>query len=80
MTKTFTPNDVIRFIYGEIISAGEKKEFKDALNSNNDLSAFYLEMRDLMRSLNTIKKEPPHHVTDRILQFSKNYSLQVVPK
>jgi len=80
MTKTFTPNDVIRYIYGEIISAGEKKEIKDALNSNNDLSDFYFEMRDLMRCLNKIKKEPPVTVTERILQFSKNYNLQAISK
>jgi len=78
MTKTFTPNDVIRFIYGEVSSACERKEITDALISNSELGEFYIEMTSLKRSLNKIKREPSKRSVDKILQFSKNYNLHAL--
>lgn len=78
MTKTFTPNDVIRIIYGEVISVCEKQELLDALNSNSELYDFYCEMSAMKKSLSKIKKEPSKSSVDRILQFSKNYQPRAV--
>lgn len=80
MTKTFTPNDVIRFIYGEVISACEKREIMNALNSDSELYDLYFELTSVKRALNKIKKEPAKSSIDKILQFSKNYKLHALPK
>ena len=80
MTKTFTPNDVIRFIYGEIDSACEKNELINELNSNNELAEFYFEMKALNKSLNKIKREPSRNSISHILEYSKNFNTQTLSK
>lgn len=78
MTKTFTPNDVILYVYGEIDSPLEKKEIEDAMVMNSDLADFFYEITSLQSSISKIVKEPSAKVIDKILNYSKSYSLQAV--
>lgn len=78
MTKTSTPNDVIRYAYGEVITSSEKKNIENAIVSNSELSGLYFEVMAMQKSLNKIRREPSQKSVDRILQFSKNFKLHPV--
>ena len=78
MTKIFTPNDVILYVYGEIESPAEKTEIENALIMNSELADFFYEITSMKSSISRIVKEPSVRVIDRILNYSKSYNLQAV--
>lgn len=77
MTKTFTQNDVIRFIYGEV-SAEEHQEISHALICDTELADFYAEIADVKRSISKSRKEPSDRVVSSILAYSRANNLQTV--
>ncbi|HEX8548084.1 MAG TPA: hypothetical protein VF691_14075 [Cytophagaceae bacterium] len=78
MTKIFTPNDVILYVYGEIKSPTEKIEIENALVMNSELADFFYEITSMKSSISKIVKEPSVKVIDKILNYSKSYNLQAV--
>lgn len=75
MTKTFTPNDVIRYVYKET-TLEEKQEIQNVLLWNNDLASFYYEILQIKSSLEKVVYQPSSRVVDKILNFSKSYQMQ----
>ncbi|TAF02938.1 MAG: hypothetical protein EAZ14_04335 [Runella slithyformis] len=74
MTQTFTPNDVLRYVYEET-SAQENLLIEDALLGNSQLLDFYLEALEMKLLMNKISRTPHNRVVDKILDFSRNYNL-----
>ncbi|HEY8401772.1 MAG TPA: hypothetical protein VIK89_10940 [Cytophagaceae bacterium] len=75
MIKTFTPNDVIRFVYDEVTET-EKEEIKNAILSDNSLLNLYYELSATTVELEKIVKQPSEKVIDNILNFSRAFSYQ----
>ncbi len=75
MIKTFTQDDVIRFVYDEV-STEERSQMEELLLIDSSFQKLY---RSLMKTKVLIKKsalEPSENVIDRILNYSKSLSLQ----
>jgi hypothetical protein len=77
MTKTFTRNDVIRYVYNEL-NTKENKEIELAMLLDQDLAEEFYELSKVKRALNKIVKEPSKRVIDTILNYSKSLSLRTV--
>jgi hypothetical protein len=72
MTKTFTQNDVLRYVYDEV-SHEEKKEIECALLFDESLSEFYSDIADLKRAINKTTKHPSNRVIQNILNYSQSF-------
>ena len=75
MTKTFTQDDVIRYIYGEV-SESEGKEIKQAIICDIELQDLYKEFVMVKMQLDESLKIPSDKVTKTILDYSKSLDLQ----
>jgi hypothetical protein len=77
MIKTFTQNDVLRYIYDEV-TPEEKPEIERALLQDIDLMEFYLEALETTESLCCVKKEPSDKSIENILNYSRSFILKSV--
>ncbi|MCC6834054.1 MAG: hypothetical protein IT213_03630 [Cytophagales bacterium] len=69
MTKTFTQNDLIRFIYRET-SEEETKEINKALLCDSNLQAQYKELNDAYKQVDQAKLEPSAASIQNILNYA----------
>lgn len=72
MTKTFTYDDVVRYLYAET-SPQENNEIVEALTSDSDMLAFYLDGLELQTLMDRIVRTPSSRATDDILRYSRQY-------
>ena len=72
MTKTFTRNDVIRYLYNEMID-NEKLEFVKALEDDSKLLSIFKLCKNQMKELKHSLLEPPEHIIENVLKYSANY-------
>ena len=73
MIKTFTQNDVIRYVYEET-SAEENLIVEDALMTEPDMMSCFLETLELRALLNKIERQPRPSTVESILHYSRNYT------
>jgi hypothetical protein len=69
MIKTFTYDDVVRYLYAETTDQ-ENALIVEALALDDDLMNFYLESLDLQREMNQIVKVPSEKSIHKILLYS----------
>lgn len=74
MTKPFTPNDLIRYIYQEM-SEGENERLVQALREDGTLMQEYLEMLSTIDQLDQLILEPSEKVVKGILRKAKSTGL-----
>ncbi|GAB3962077.1 hypothetical protein GCM10028805_62320 [Spirosoma harenae] len=72
MIKTFTQDDVIRYVYEET-SPEENLLIEDALMSEPELMTFFLESLELRALMNKIERQPRPNTIQSILDYSKNH-------
>lgn len=72
MIKTFTQDDVIRYVYEET-SPEENLLIEDSLMSEPELMTFFLEALELRALMNKIEREPRRNTVQSILTYSKNH-------
>jgi hypothetical protein len=72
MIKTFTPNDVIRYIYKET-SEEEGKLIAYTLLTDTELRIFYEEMKGMKQEISKLMREPSEKTVGQILTFSKDF-------
>ena len=72
MIKTFTQDDVIRYVYEET-SPEENLLIEDAMMSEPELMTFFLEALELRALMNKIERQPRENTVQSILNYSKNY-------
>jgi len=77
MTKTFTRNDLIRYIYHETTEV-EKKEIEQELLFNNKLFEKYKDLAEVRMELDTFELSPSEKAVNKILSFSKSLNLHSV--
>ncbi len=74
MIKTFTQDDLVRYIYQET-TAEESIEIETALIFDEDLSERYNELSKTVNLLEQVQVKPSESSIDRILSYSKSYDL-----
>jgi chromatin remodeling complex protein RSC6 len=79
MTKTFTQNDVIRYIYDDI-PENEKQAFENAMICDVKLLDLFHELRTVKKQLDKVQNNPRKHVIKNILDYSKSFNLHSVKK
>ena len=79
MTKTFTRNDLIRFIYKET-SPGESREIRKALLFDNQLLTQFKELKEVVRILDIQDEYPSQKILNNILEYSKTLNLHSVKR
>jgi hypothetical protein len=77
MTKTFTRNDLIRYIYHETTER-EQEEIKQELLVNNKLFEEYKDLAEVSMELDSFELRPSEKVVNKILNFSKSINLHSV--
>jgi hypothetical protein len=77
MTKLFTPNDLIRYIYQEM-SEVEKDLLVQALQSDDTLMQEYVEMLSTLDQLEQIQLSPSEKVVKAIKKNAHSTGLQKV--
>ncbi len=73
MIKTFTPNDVLRYTYGEIFLTQEKEELEAEIIKSDELSDVFFQTTFMMKALDEIKREPSDRTIEEILNFSRSF-------
>lgn len=77
MTKLFTPNDLIRYIYQEM-SEVEKDLLVQALQSDQPLMQEYVELLSTLDQLEQIQLSPSERVVKAIKKNAQSTGLQKV--
>jgi hypothetical protein len=77
MTKSFTPNDLLRYIYQEM-SEGENELVVQALRSDDHLMQDYLDMLSTLDQLNQLILIPSEKVVKSILRKANSTGLEKV--
>ncbi|MFN4086680.1 MAG: hypothetical protein ACK4LB_12110 [Spirosomataceae bacterium] len=74
MTQTCTqnPNDVIRYLYGEM-NGEELNQMEELLAKDAGILSLYLDCLDIQLGLNQIVCHPSEGVVNRIKDFSVHY-------
>lgn len=72
MTKTFTPNDVLRYLYKET-NPVEKQQLEEAMLLHADLLDQYLQLTSIKEQLDQVRKAPWEETIQAILDYSKAY-------
>lgn len=72
MTKTFTKNDVVRFVYKEL-SEEEQNQIKNSAIQDPELEDSIKELEATRDSLNKVMASPSQQSIDHILAFSRDY-------
>lgn len=77
MTKPFTPNDLVRYIYQEM-SEGENELLVQALRVDDSLMHEYVKMLSTIEQLDQLILHPSDKVVDAILWLSKSTGIEKV--
>jgi hypothetical protein len=77
MTKSFTPNDLLRYIYQEM-SEGDNELVVQALRSDDHLMQDYLDMLSTLDQLNQLMLTPSEKVVKSILRKANSTGLEKV--
>ncbi len=72
MTKTFTQDDVIRYVYEET-SEEENLLLEEALMVEPTLMGFFLDTLELRSLMNKIERQPRPSTVESILSYSANH-------
>lgn len=75
MTKTFTENDLIRFLYNEL-NDRVRDEIERAILTDQVLQDQINKLRKLQEDMDDINVAPSKRTIRRILDFSKGYEIQ----
>jgi hypothetical protein len=77
MTKTFTQNDIIRYIYQEL-EHSEKRALEQQMLIDDELRDQYLALRRMKQQLSAVELEPSASTVERVLLYAKNFNLHSV--
>jgi len=72
MTKTFTSDDVVRYVYEET-SPEENLLIEESLMTEPDMMTFFLSALELRSLMNKIERQPRESTVQSILSYSQNH-------
>ena len=73
MIKTFTENDLVRFIYKET-SGEESRLIENAIVCDSHVQEQYSVLQETILSLDNVMRIPGQKVVERIMNYSKNFN------
>ena len=68
MIKTYTQDDVIKFVYHE---SSEKESIEEAIFCDEELMDDFISFKNLQSKLSKIQRTPSNQSINRILNYSK---------
>lgn len=74
MTKTFTKNDLVRFLYEEV-NEDERLDMKESLSADMELRSSLDELEEAKGLIENFSIKAPSDVVSRILYASKNLTV-----
>lgn len=77
MIKTFTENDLVRFLYDEL-NTTERAALENALVTDPQLHAELEELKAVQKDLGKVSFSPSKNAIDKILEYSRAYHKQSV--
>ena len=77
MIKTFTRNDIVRFLYGEMTES-EIADFRVSLSSDYDLKESLKDHMTLLEDMDKSMINPPERIINNILTYSQNYKIKSI--
>lgn len=77
MTKPFTPNDLLRYIYQEMTEV-EQELLVQALHSDDSLMQEYVEMLSTVEQMDQIQLQPSEKVVQAIKSRAQSTGLERV--
>ena len=77
MIKSFTPNDLVRYIYQEMPEV-EQELLMQALHNDDDLMQEYVEMLSMLEFLEQVNLQPSEKVVNAIKKMAHSTGLQKV--
>jgi hypothetical protein len=77
MTKTFTQNDLIRYIYHDTTEE-ETSDIEKELLFDNKLFEVYKNLAEVTMELDRVEESPSEKVINKILEYSKSLNLNSV--
>lgn len=75
MTKTFTYDDVIRYLYAET-TLNENDQIVEALALDDDLMNFYLDSLEIKEQMNKIVRTPSDRSVQKIIHYSRQKNIK----
>lgn len=72
MTRTFTYDDVVKYLYSETTET-ENVLIVEALSLDDDLMSFYLDSVYLKSQMNKITRTPSDAAVSNILKYSQEF-------
>jgi len=72
MIKTFTQNDIVRYVYHETTEQ-ENEEIAQALLCDDQLLETYHELSFVSSNLNDVTKEPSERAIENIMAYVRSY-------
>ncbi|GGC11799.1 hypothetical protein [Dyadobacter sediminis] len=75
MTKTFTYDDVVRYLYAET-TENENDLIVEALALDDDLMSFYIDSLEIQNQMNKIVRIPSDRAVSEIIRYSQQFSLK----
>ncbi|MEQ8414776.1 MAG: hypothetical protein RIF36_27120 [Imperialibacter sp.] len=79
MTKTFTENDLIRYVYGET-SEIENNEIESALLCDSEVQEQFAQLLEITQQLSGVNYFPSENSVKNILDKAKELNLQSIAK
>lgn len=73
MTKTFTYDDVVRYLYAET-TENENEQIVEALALDDNLMNFYLDSLEIQNQMNKITRIPSENVISEVFKYSRQFS------
>ncbi|OJV18538.1 MAG: hypothetical protein BGO21_23680 [Dyadobacter sp. 50-39] len=73
MTKTFTYDDVVRYLYAET-TENENEQIVEALALDDNLMNFYLDSLEIQNQMNKITRTPAENVISEVFRYSRQFS------
>jgi hypothetical protein len=77
MTKSFTPNDLVRYIYQEMCEE-ENESLVQALQENEFLMQEYIEMLSTIDHLNELRLMPSENTSKAVMRIASHFKLENV--
>lgn len=72
MIKTFTKNDLVRFVYKEL-SEEEQNQIKNSAIQDPEVEDSLKELEETKENLNKVMASPSQRSIDNILTFSRDF-------
>lgn len=70
MTKTFTPDDIVRFHYGETTGL-ENRNIRKQLAVDSQLESYSQSLKAAQKAMQPVLFEPSEAAVDRILAYAR---------